>query len=712
MILSNPLKSTHIIGGEIFYDCLGNSRFRITLKIYRDCLNGEAPFDDPLALSVFDADGRFIRVIPIPYPGSVLVPPQNLNPCYRENASLCVEEAVYSIEETFPFRPGGYTLAYQRCCRNESILNINAPGEAGSTYTISIPETAWNTCNSSPRFELLPPIILCVNDPIFFNSSAIDPDGDSLVYAFCDPHDGGSQLVPMPIPASAPPYGYVNFRPPFSAIAPVSSNPLIEIHPVTGLITGKPDRIGQYVMAVCVSEYRNGTLLSQNLRDFQFNVLNCTGASTAEFQAPGALIENGKASCKGLEITFNNLSSNATYYLWDFGVPNTTGDQSSAENPVFVYPDTGLYNVKLYTNPGYSCGDTANLQIAVYHQLLFNIITPPPLCLTNQHATFRANGDIPSGANYFWTFYGPAQPTWSNDTMPENIVWSDTGSFQVKLSVSTKMCEAFDSAQVNVFPPLSISFEIEKLSTCVPAIISITDSSIVSPGALYQWDFGDGSVSTAPSPVYVYNTPGTYNLQVNIQNTIACRDSFSQSFPAYITVKPRPLAALLSNPQEVNILHPEIQFSDSSKGASGTWLYPGDGNQINQPNTLYTYADTGYYKAYLVAVNEQGCYDTSQVLIRIKPHFAIFFPNAFTPDGDSVNDTFKPRGEGFSDYSLRIFSRWGEELFLSNDPNEGWNGTVKSGEEQAPVGVYIYHVRLKDTDARGHTYVGHVLLLQ
>src|SRR5690606_33058550 len=141
------------------------------------------------------------------YPGSRFVPLQNLNPCYQDNARVCVEEAVYSQEETLPFIQGGYILAYQRCCRNESIQNIYEPGETGSTITTTIPGSAWGACNSSPRFEQLPPIILCANDPIYFSNSAFDPDGDSLVYAFCDPHDGASTIDPMPVPAASPPYG-------------------------------------------------------------------------------------------------------------------------------------------------------------------------------------------------------------------------------------------------------------------------------------------------------------------------------------------------------------------------------------------------------------------------------------------------------------------------------------------------------------------------
>jgi gliding motility-associated-like protein len=711
LIWSSPLAATHIIGGEIFYDCLGNNRFRITLKVYRDCLNGQAPFDDPLTVSVFDASGRLVRNIEMIYPGSRFVPLQNLNPCYQDNARVCVEEAVYSQEEILPFKEGGYTLAYQRCCRNESILNIFDPGETGSTYTTSIPSSAWTSCNSSPRFDQMPPIILCANDPILFSSKAKDPDGDSLVYAFCDPHDGASTINPMPVPAATPPYGYVNFRPPFSAGSPISSDPALAIDPQSGLITGRPNRLGQYVMAVCVYEYRNGVLLGKNLRDFQFNVLNCTGSSTADFEAPGSVIENDQAPCKGLEVRLVNQSSNAASYLWDFGVPGTNTDRSTEINPSYVYADTGRYLITLYTNPGYSCGDTATLEVAVYHALNFAIEELAPLCLSNHGAVFRTVGNITGDAVYAWRFGEMAQPESSSLPNPGPIVWPDAGTYPVYLEISNSMCKGSDSTLVSIYPPLSVVFDIDKLSTCAPAFVRISDQSVVSPGATYLWDFGDGYTSTEASPEHLYTIPGTYTLSLRVNNNMACRDSFFREYPAYITVKPRPEAGLMADPPVTDIFNPIVRFTDLSSGASGTWLLPGDGNELFEADTLYTYADTGHYQAFLVAVNEQGCYDTARVNVRIRPVFSFYIPNAFTPNGDGINDTFGPRGEGFTDYSFSIFTSWGEKIYATTDPLKDWDGRANMGNDFSPVDVYVYHIRLRDADLQLRTFTGKVLLL-
>ena len=189
LLIVPSLKATHIIGGEIYYDCLGNGQFRITLKLYRDCLLGQAPFDDPATVSIYNQAGLLVENVFMNFPGSNVLSINTLNPCYQDNAQVCVEEAIYTEVVELPPIPGGYSMTYQRCCRNESILNIFDPGDTGSTYTAQIPESAFTDCNSSPRFNNFPPIVLCINDPLIFDHSAIDPDGDQLVYSFCSPFE-------------------------------------------------------------------------------------------------------------------------------------------------------------------------------------------------------------------------------------------------------------------------------------------------------------------------------------------------------------------------------------------------------------------------------------------------------------------------------------------------------------------------------------------
>ncbi|MFM2285600.1 MAG: hypothetical protein RLZZ543_1097 [Bacteroidota bacterium] len=706
------VKATHIIGGEIFYDCIGNNQFRITLKLYRDCLNGQAPYDDPANVAVYKANGTLFSNVQIDFPGSFNVPQVTINPCFQDNANICVEVATYTKVVTLPFSPGGYTLVYQRCCRNQSILNLNNPGDTGATYQAQIPESAWTDCNSSPRFSIFPPIVLCINDQLNFDHSAIDPDGDSLVYSFCDPFEGATPDAPMPIPPSAPPYNFVSFSNPFSASNPMPSTPQANVNPVTGALTAFPTQLGQYVVAVCVSEYRNGVLLSVNKRDFQFNVVQCANNTLAEFEAPLADINNGISICNGLEATFVNQSTQATNYVWDFGVSGITSDISSLTNPVYAYPDSGIYTVMLIANPGFACADTAFLEIAVYRKINALVQDPAPQCVLANSFNFMAEGEYEANATFLWEFTGPASIATSTLQNPQNISWSQPGIWPVFLTITDPHCIDHDTALVTVYSVLTVDFDVDSRNACEPANLVFENNSDYSPGALFYWDFGDGTSSTLANPTHIYDEAGTYTLSLTVQNIVGCTDTVTTSYPNFITIRPKPNAGLIASPTTQSILTPIVTFTDASTEYSGSWLNPGTGEHIDNPTTDYTYSEPGNYKAYLIAVNEADCYDTAYVNIKIEPIFSCYIPNAFSPNGDGMNEYFSPQGEGFLTYEFVIFDRWGEEIFSTKDYENRWDGRANGGKKIAQSGVYNYKVWIRDVNREDHVFTGMVVLVR
>ena len=706
------LQATHIIGGEIYYDCLGNGQFRITLKLYRDCLNGQAPFDDPANVAVYNANGGFVRNVELNFPGSASVPPQTINPCFQDQANICVEVCIYTQVITLPSYPGGYSIVYQRCCRNQSILNLIGPGDTGATYTAQIPESAFTDCNSSPRFSIFPPIVLCINDALNFNHVATDPDGDQLVYSLCDPFEGATPDSPMPIPPAGPPYNFVNFLPPFSATNPIPSNPQASVNPATGLLTAFPTQLGQYVVAVCVSEYRNGVLLSVNKRDFQFNVVNCGNMTAAEFEAPLADVNGGSSLCNGLQASFLNQSSNAGSYLWDFGVSGTTSDVSTLTNPVYAYPDSGIYNVILIANPGYSCADTAFLQIAVYREIEAIIPEQVPQCITLNAFDFTAEGQYENNAAFFWEFIGPASQASSTLQDPSNITWSEAGIWPVYLTITDPHCVDHDTILVTVYGLLTVDFSVNNQNACEPATLVFENLSQYSPGATFFWDFGDGTTSNSANPLHEYTSPGVYDLSLIVQNIVGCTDTVETDYPAFITIRPRPVAGIDAEPRRQSILNPLITFMDLSSENTGSWLDPGNGVILDNPNVTYTYPDSGWYDAHIIAVNESGCYDTAYIDIRIDPIFTCYIPNAFSPDGDGINESFSPKGEGFKSYNFVIFDRWGDEIFTTREYNDAWDGHANGGKRPSAAGIYNYKLWVRDVFNVEHVFTGMVVLVR
>ena len=193
--------ASHIVGGDMFYDCLGGNQYRVTLNLYRDCLSSGAPFDDPLPITIFDGNNVNIGSFTINFPGSLNLDVNfNNNPCVTVPSDICVEGAVYTKIITLPASTTGYTLAYQRCCRGPNVTNLNTPEDQGLTITVSIPPDNIAICNSSPRFTNYPPLLLCSNEELVFDHSATEPDGDDIIYEICAPNQGGTSGNPAPNP--------------------------------------------------------------------------------------------------------------------------------------------------------------------------------------------------------------------------------------------------------------------------------------------------------------------------------------------------------------------------------------------------------------------------------------------------------------------------------------------------------------------------------
>jgi PKD repeat protein len=362
------LQATHIVGGDFNYTCLGNNEYAIEMVVYRDCFNGEPYFDQPAVIGVFDGNNDLVtdigfngqlQVFPM---GDDTITNQLDDPCFLIPPNVCVHKTTYRDTISLPFSAGGYTLAYQRCCRNVTILNIIAPLESGATFLINISERALLECNSSAKYKNVPPGYICVNQPIDFDHSAIDDEGDSLVYRLCTPLLGGSQADPAPRPPSNPPYDEINWiDPPYNINDMLGGVPL-EIDPVTGELSGVPNTIGQFVVGVCVDEYRDGELISTTRRDFQYNIGEC-GETTSAFFAPDFICEN-----EVLELI--NGSEEADSFQWVINGPGFSDSLFTSTDLSLSGLSPGVYSITLIASNQFDCSDTLTLDVCV--EDLFN----------------------------------------------------------------------------------------------------------------------------------------------------------------------------------------------------------------------------------------------------------------------------------------------------------------------------------------------------
>jgi len=685
------VQGAHLVGGEMSYECIGNGSYLVRVTIFRDCNSNGAALSDSIPVTAFSGNGDFYTLKSLSR-GPIQMIQIPVDPCMQV-PSVCTEYAEYSGVFQLPATVGGYTLSHQRCCRNSTISNVNNPGVWGNTFTTRIPSMD-NSCNSSPRFMAQPPLLLCAGTDVTVDYSATEADGDSLYYELCSALHGASQNNPGPQVADAPPYNSVPYAQGFSSQNPIPANPAFQIDPNTGLLTGTPNQIGQYLFAVCVSEYRNGQMLSKVSRDFQFNVTACNPTARAQVipqvQLPNTL-------CNGLTVAFQQNSIGALDYLWLFGDPANPSASSTQANPTFTYSDTGSYTVTLVINQGTVCSDTAERTFKINYPLEAEIATSGEFCTESQNITAEAVGQFGPNARFRWEIGGQ---TLSGRTivLPQ---LNASGAHTLKLYVDDFGCSVILTEQVMLYQRPVLNDQVNAAMGCSPLRVVFQDQSSGS-GLQHFWNFGDGNTSMASNPVHVYQTGGTFTVTHSIWSNLGCPDSITEVYTNIVEVIQSPDA-------DVTVDQKRKSFYDRSFrlefAASADVVYSetrmGDGSVYYDETALvHQYADTGTYEVVHIALNALGCGDTIVETLRVDPEVVLFVPTAFTPNGDGVNDRLFAAAMGFRTFEFVVFDRWGKVVFQTADPESGWDGSFQNAGSEAPAGMYTYVVNF--TDDRGH----------
>lgn len=377
--------AAHISGGEMFYKYIGPGangtlRYEITLRLFRDCDAGGtnvATMPTSVIIGLFEnlTNGAYSTVVPINVSRTRMdrLSLDNPSPCIINAPRVCYDVGYFTFTRDLARNEFGYTIAYQTCCRIDNISNTIANGNSesgspGATYVARIPGSSTlgaTDVNSSPVFALSDASLVCRGNNLTLDFSATDPDGDELTYEFCSAYGSGTKgNAAESAPSSPAQYNNLSYQAGYSGASPLGSN--VSINGSTGIISGiaptggniRPNGVSYFVVNVCITERRNGNVISTHRKDFILKVTAC--------QIADADLPINAVTCDGLSYTFSNLSNSSlirTYY-WDFGVPGST--PSTAPSPTFVFPTPGDYTVKLVINRNGDCSDSATTTVGVY----------------------------------------------------------------------------------------------------------------------------------------------------------------------------------------------------------------------------------------------------------------------------------------------------------------------------------------------------------
>ncbi|MBU0765878.1 MAG: PKD domain-containing protein [Bacteroidetes bacterium] len=418
------------------------------------------------------------------------------------------------------------------------------------------------------------------------------------------------------------------------------------------------------------------------------------------------------------------LASGGFYYSWS---PSAGLSSANIPDPVASPPATVTYTVVVTDQNG--CSDSDQITVTVSPTLTagLSMDADPGLSVCFGDEIIFTVIPVNPGSNpiYQWTVNNLNVGT--NSVRYSSTLLSDGDIVSCTLTSSESCIENSPvsvSVVVSVNPVPEINIEASNFRGCPPLVVQFNETSPTS--GTYQWDFGDGGMSSERNPTHTYSETGEYDVSITVTSADGCTNTITYNDLVQVYVQPE--ASFYPDPEVTSIILPEIEFLNSSTGGYVDVCFLGDGDTatvVGGTDFSHIYTEPGRYRVVLYTYTKAGCVDSAMAYVTIRPEYTFYAPNAFTPeniDTEGDNTLFSPKGIGIDpdNYHLYIYDRWGELVFDTDrydvDPttgkiNHGWDGSVKE-RSPAPVGVYSWLVIFRDLDGEEHVESGSVTVIR
>ena len=423
---------------------------------------------------------------------------------------------------------------------------------------------------------------------------------------------------------------------------------------------------------------------------------------------------NDTSGCIPLKVDFEDTIANAKSYEWNFGdgspvVTTTIPDTSH------TYNSTGVFRVMLIAIDNSKCiprdtvyrtivsrNDAASIDLAA-------VKLPPCQSLSYRFDNLSvAPPGKPFGASSFIWDFGDNSPRVTTGNGSVNHGFASPGTYNVKLIlIDTNYCNYPDSIVRSLRIAANVVAGFTTPATgCVPYTAIFANTS--QAGQTFNWDFGDGTTYTGSTPPpKIYSTAGTFTVTLIATDPNTC--NISDTFRSNITVHPNPVANFTFSPIPAQENTP-TSFTNGSTGAVRyRWIF-GDGDTSTLVNPKHQFRTSSTFQTCLIAINQFACADTVCQAVDAIVTPLLDVPNAFTPNGDGINDVLYVRGYGIVKMIFRIYNRQGLLVFQSVDETVGWDGKYKGTLQ--PMDAYAFTLEVQFSDGSRATKKGDITLLR
>lgn len=438
--------------------------------------------------------------------------------------------------------------------------------------------------------------------------------------------------------------------------------------------------------------------------------VGCTANATISVGTPAPFTITagpGSTVCIGQTATVSATTTGGAApitFNWSHSLPSAPSNTVDPEG-------TTTYTVTATDNNGCNTSNTGSIIVVENPALNVNVSSAAAVC-PGDAATISATAGGGNG--------GPYTYVWSNNQNATILTGASqtvnptvTTIYTVSATDNCGTPAATATVTVTVHPIPAITFTADKVEGCTPVMVTFTNTTGALSGNACTWEFGDGSTSAGCVINHVFSAVGCFDVTLHDVTTNGCE--IDTTVTAMICSYPIPQPEFSWSPNAPDVFNPEVFFENLTVGGiTYEWNIGGmDNSTLTNPSYTFPADSAGTYEVCLTATSDHGCVDSTCHFVVINGQLILYAPNAFTPDGNGVNDVFIPiiHEEDPQTYELTIFNRWGQVVFKTTNTTTGWDGThngVKAKED-----VYVWKVTVKErVNSEKHEFNGHVTLLR
>lgn len=459
-----------------------------------------------------------------------------------------------------------------------------------------------------------------------------------------------------------------------------------------------------------IHEYASGNTYYVSVTTYDQN--GCPATASLEllvYPQPEANISlSTNEDCSPATICTSNESTGAQEYFWDFGNGFTSTDELACFQYINTSIDPENFVVSVDVENEFGCTDHAQEDLVILPQPLISfLLSSDESCLLMQSVT--TNTESQNAVAFEWFADGQLTSQAFNPVFQ----FDEVGVHEVSaLAYNEFGCSDMHADEYTIHPTPAIDIMPEVFNGCAPLTVAFENET--TDGAAWAWTFSNGGSSAFEFPTVTFADPGKYDVQLIATSQHGCQQV--QYYEEMIEVFPVPVADFTMDPDDEIIYDLDVAFTNASEGAVVYYWNFGDGLSDRAIDPVHHFRAGGYFIVTLRAENEFGCSSEMQKPVNIDNAFYMFMPNSFTPDDDGLNDVFMPEFNSklkIESYEFVVMNRWGEIVFSTNDPGDGWIGNIRGGDHYAHNDVFTWSVEIDFNNKQiGKSFKGSVLVLR